>query len=282
MFRANGIKLLVALVNNHRPVRGEVAESQGWMDGYYQLLLPFYQRNWRDAYLPFVQELITTVRDRGALDVIYAWELGNELHTPQDPAAIIPFVVDMVEEIKRLDPATPILPGTMGANHLQPWRVRSPVARWLYCDAPVDGYTLHAYDWVSKDSQGDMPISWDLDYITVEPCANGRRLPVIVEEIGTSRSLPGVYAPDQEWKRLEQEIRQIRYALSHPQVVGIGVWNGESPRVADPAFHDDVRGLTSFGIGGRGGGSAYDPRPESAPGFRAQLEQILRNLPTLP
>ena len=64
----------------------------------------------------------------------------------------------MVEEIKRLDPATPILPGTMGANHLQPWRVRSPVARWLDCDAPVDGYTLHAYDWVSKDRQGDMPI----------------------------------------------------------------------------------------------------------------------------
>ena len=105
---------------------------------------------------------------------------------------------------------------------------------------------------------------------------------MIVEEIGTSRSLPGVYTWDQEWKRLEQEIRQIWYALSHPQVVGIGVWNGESPRVSDPAFHDDTRGLTSFGIGAGGGGSAYDPRPESAPGFRAQLEQILRNLPALP
>src|SRR5690606_31713557 len=60
IFRAGGLKLLVALVNNHRPVPGEVDESVGWMDGYYQLLLPFYTSHWRDAYLRFARDLIST------------------------------------------------------------------------------------------------------------------------------------------------------------------------------------------------------------------------------
>ena len=46
---------------------------------------------------------------------------------------------------------TPIWPGTMGVHHLQPWTPRSGIARWLYCEAPVDAYTLHAYDWISPE-----------------------------------------------------------------------------------------------------------------------------------
>ena len=280
--RAANIKLIVALVNNHKPVPGEPANSAGWMDGYYQLLLPFYIQNWRGPYLQFARDLITTVRARQAGDVIFAWELGNELHTPQIPNAIIPFITDMVQEIRKIDDHTPILPGTMGVNHLEPWNVRSTVARWLYCDAPVDAYTLHAYDWSSKEQQGDMPISWDLDYTTVEPCSNGRKLPVIVEELGTSRTFPGVYTSDQELERVAQELKQLRFVLGYPQVIGVGAWNGESPRVVDKAYYDNRRGLTSYGAGAAGGGSLYDPQPEKSPGFRGQLEQILRGLPYLP
>ena len=280
--RAGKVKLLVALVNNHQPVPDEPVDSSGWMDGYRQLLQPFYTENWRGPYLRFVRDLISTVRDRGALDIIFAWELGNELHTPQDPDAIIPFITDAVQEIRRLDPRTPILPGTMGVNHIEPWTPRSEVARWLYCDAPIDAYTLHAYDWVSRERPGDMPISWDLDYTTAEPCPNGRRLPVIVEELGTSRVLPDVYAFHQEQQRLEQEVRQLRFVLGYPQVVGIGAWNGESPRVVDRLYHDSRRGLTSYGAEAAGGGSCYDPQPEESPRVRCQLEQILRNLPKPP
>lgn len=281
-FRAGGVKLLVVLVNNHRPVPGEVAESAGWVDGYHQLLLPFYTRNWRGAYLTFARELISTVRARGASDVIFAWELGNELHTQQTPPLIVPFISAMVEEIRRIDPVTPIYPGTMGVNHLEPWNVRSEVARWLYCEAPVDAYTLHAYDWVSRERQGDMPIEWDLDYTTYAPCPNGRRLPVIVEELGASRALAGRYSADEVDRRLEQEFRQMRFVLGYNQVKGIGVWSSESPRVVDRTFYDNRRGLTSYGPKADGGGSCYDPRPLPTPGARCQLEQALRNLPALP
>ena len=161
--RASQMKLIVALVNNHREVPGELPSSSGWMDNYWQLLLPFYTTNWRGAYLTFVRELISTARERNAQDVVLAWELGNELHTPTQPVALTNFLTDAVTEVRLLDPDTPILPGTMGANHVEPGNRQSPIARWLYCDAPIDAYTLHAYDWVSRQRPGDMPIDWDLN-----------------------------------------------------------------------------------------------------------------------
>src|SRR4051794_17357794 len=68
--RAARIRLIVALVNNHREVPGELPSSSGWMDNYWQLLLPFYTTNWRGAYLGFVRDVISTVRQRGAQDVV--------------------------------------------------------------------------------------------------------------------------------------------------------------------------------------------------------------------
>jgi hypothetical protein len=276
MLRASNIRLIVAFVNNHQAVPGEAAGSAGWMDGYMQLLLPFYTSTWRGAYLQFVHDLITTVQAQGALDVIYAWELGNELHTPQQPNALVAFITQDVAEVRALDAVTPILPGTMGANHVEPGNQHSPIARWLYCDAPVDAYSLHAYDWVSQQRPGDMPIDWDLDNIVSQPCQNGRALPVIIEELGTSRALPGVYTAQDEQGRLQQEQRQIQFVRQFPQVVGFGVWNGESPRLVDRTFVDTRRGLTSYGSNAQGGGSCYDPTPDPAPGARCQLEQTLR------
>jgi hypothetical protein len=278
ILRAAHVRLIVAFVNNHRAVPGELPASQGWMDNYMQLLLPFYTSNWRGAYLQFVRDLVGTVQSRGAQDVIFAWELGNELHTPGQPDALVSFVIDAAQEVRALDPVTPLLPGTMGANHVQPGNTNSPIARWLYCDAPVDAYTLHGYDWVSRQRPGDMPIDWDLDNIVSEPCPNGRNLPVIVEELGTSRGLPGVYTADDERGRLQQELRQIEFVRRFPHVIGFGVWNGESPRLVDRTFWDNRRGLTSYGTDSHGGGSCYDPMPEAIPGVRCQLEQALRGL----
>jgi hypothetical protein len=187
------------------------------------------------------------------------------------------FVSADAADVRALDPATPILPGTMGANHVEPGQTDSAIARWLYCNAPVDAYTLHAYDWVSRQRPGDMPIDWDLDNILSQPCPNGRALPVIVEELGTSRALAGMYEADQESERVEQEKSQIEFVRHFPEVVGFGVWNAESPRLVDRTFVDTRRGLTSYGAGAQGGGSCYDPLPDPSPGARCQLEQVLRD-----
>lgn len=280
--RAAGIKLIVALVNNHKEVPGERPESYGWMDGYQQLLLPFYQEHWRGAYLSHLRKIIATVVRRGAGDVVWAWELGNELHTPLQPRAVLPFINAAAREVRQLDHGARILAGTMGVNHLDPGVKDSQVARSLYCYGPISAYTLHTYDWLTPDYWGDMPIHWDFEHIVNRPCPNGRRLPIIVEELGTSRELPGVYRADEEDRRLAQEINQIRMVLSYEGVVGIGAWSAESPRVHDVSRFDKRRGLTSYGPDNLGSGSCYRPGSDEPPGARCRLEQVLRELPSSP
>jgi hypothetical protein len=285
MLRAFDVKLIVALVNNHQEVPGEPKESIGWKDGYWQHLLPFFGTNWRGPYLDFSRRLISTVVNRGAADVILAWEYGNELHTPDDPPVVLRFFRQMTDEIRRIDPNTPIWSGTMGAHHLdQTLDLSAPieVAHELYCTGPAQAYTLHTYDWIDDRNGGDMPIDWDLNYVVNQPCPNGRRLPVVVEELGTSRELPGHYSADDEEGRIQQEIHQIRMVLSYDQVVGIGAWSSESP-LTPIRRHDNRRGLTSYGPNRDGSGSCYPPvAGSSPPGARCRLETILRNLPARP
>lgn len=280
--RSAGIKLIVALVNNHKPVPGERPDSFGWMDGYFQLLLPFYQSNWRGAYLTYMRDIIGTVIRRGAQDVIWAWELGNELHTPREPRAVMPFINAAAQEVLRLAPGARVLAGTMGVNHLDPGVKDSPIARALYCYGPISAYTLHSYDWRSSQDGGDMPIDWDFEYIVNRPCPNGRQLPIIVEELGTSRELPGVYTAQQEDLRFEQELHQIRMVLSYPGVVAIGAWSAESPYVRDVSRFDKRRGLTSYGANNLGGGSCFRLAEGEPFGARCRLERVLRELPKLP
>jgi hypothetical protein len=277
--RSSGVKLIVALVNNHKAVPSERPDSYGWEDGYIQLLLPFYYGNWRGAYLSFVRGLIGTVVRRGAQDVIWAWELGNELHTPSEPPMVMPFINAMSQEVRRLDPNAQVLAGTMGANHLEPMTPNSPLARILYCNGAISAYTLHAYDWISPEHPGDMPINWDFDNIVKEPCPNGRQLPILVEELGTSRELPAQYDVNQEDRRVAQELQQIKMVLRNEGVIGIGVWSAESPTVRDISRFDRRRGLTSYGQTALGSGSCYRQPDELMLGARCQLEQILRALP---
>lgn len=279
--RAYDVKVIVALVNNHQEVPGEPKNSVGWKDGYWQHLLPFFTGNWRGPYLDFSRSLISTVVNRGARDVILAWEYGNELNTQDDPPVVLSFMEQMHEEIRRVDPVTPIWPGTMGSHHLTPaWEYS--LARRLYCDGPIDAYTLHTYDWIDAYHPGDMPIDQDLNYVINTPCASGRRLPVVVEELGTSRELPGVYGADDENARLNLEANQMRMVLGYDQVVGIGSWSSESP-LTPVTRHDNRRGLTSYGPNRNGDGSCYPSVAQSSPpGARCRLETMLRNLPTPP
>lgn len=279
--RANDIKLIVALVNNHQEVPGEPKNSVGMKDGYWQHLLPFFLGNWKGPYLDFSRSLISTVVNRGARDVVLAWEYGNELNTQDDPPVVLTFMEQMHTEIRKIDGDTPIWPGTMGSHHLTPAYDYS-LARRLYCTGPIDAYTLHTYDWIDSYRPGDMPIDRDLNYVINQPCENGRRLPVVVEELGTSRELPGYYGANDEAGRLSQEIHQLRAFLAYDQVVGIGSWSSESP-LTPISRHDNRRGLTSYGPNRDGDGSCYPPVVASTmPGARCRLETILRNLPTPP
>jgi hypothetical protein len=282
LLREHRVKLAIVFMDQYREVPGEPNAPLGWMQGYRQLMLPFYTHVWRGAYRQFMRDIIGTVKGRGVLDIIWAWELGNEIHTQEDPGQILVFINEVVEEIRQVDRITPILPGTMGGGILDPGIPDSPIARDLYCESPIFAYTVHTFDWLrDEDNGGDAPIRWDLDHTTWNACENGRALPVIVEELGTSLELPGIYRADEPWKRLELELRQIRRVLEYPSVSAIGVWSAESPRVKS-ARHDLYRGLTSHRNLDGTSGSCYRPEPNHRPGTRCELELAYRALPRLP
>src|SRR5262249_52530289 len=160
---------------------------------------------------------------------------------------VMSFINAASQEVRRLDPGAKVLAGTMGANHLEPKTPDSQVARVLYCNGPISAYTLHAYDWITPEYPGDMPINWDFDNIVKQPCPNGRRLPILGEELGTSKALPAQYDADQEDRRVAQELNQIKMVLRNEGVIGIGAWSAESPTVRDISRFDKRRGLTSYG-----------------------------------
>ena len=240
----------------------------GWMDNYMQLLLPFYTTTWRSAYLPVrARPDVHRAVVRRDQDVIYGWELGNELHTPVQPTALEPLCRRRQRAVRALDPVTPILPGTMGANHVEPGQPNSAIARWLYCEAPVDAYTLHAYDWVSRQRPGDMPIDWDLDNIVSQPCPNGRAAArVIVEELGTSRALPGVYTADDELAASQQELRQIAFVRQIPAGRGLRRVERREPAPGGPHVRRHAPWTDLVWRAAPGGGSCYDPRAGSRAG----------------
>ena len=216
--------------------------------------------------------------------MILAWEYGNELNTQDDPPVVLSFMEQMTDEIRRIDPTTPIWPGTMGSHHLDQtstcrrnrWRAE------LYCDGPIDAYTLHTYDWIddrTRRRHADRlgPELRGQPAVRERPPAAGRG-----RGAWDVARAAGHYTADDENGRIEQEIYQIRMVLGYDQVVGIGSWSSESP-LTPIRRHDNRRGLTSYGPGRNGGGSCYPPVAESSPpGARCRLETILRNLPARP
>ena len=152
--RLSGIKLLVAMTNNHCPVPGDdkyagIRTPVGDPSrSHYEILEPWFEGGFRENYLPFVKDLITTVHRLGAQDVIFAWEPGNELHTPLNPEKLLGFYREVTSFIKNLDPDTKIASGTMGINHIDPGQPGSPVTREIYGLKAFDIITLHTYDFI--------------------------------------------------------------------------------------------------------------------------------------
>lgn len=257
--RGTGIKLIAALANNHRPVPGEKPEAFVFFDKYDQLSEAFYTTLWQDAYARYANAIIRTVVNLGAKDVIFAWEPVNEGHTPYNPPVFLNFFKEVVGFIRAIDNQTMIAPGTMGINHLEPGRPDSPAGLEFYRYLHRMGntfITLHAYDLRFSNGQvtsaGDMPIHWDMDLLNAHPEID---LPIIVEEIGTSRE---AYSNQDE--RLEAELETIRYLLDKG-AWGFGPWSATN----QAKYGDTRRGPTSFDDG-----------------LREKLEQAYKNLPRRP
>jgi len=281
--RMCGIKLMLAFTNNHCPVPGDAkyagnrAQVGDPTRTYYEILEPWYDAGFRENYLPFVEDVITTVHRFGAQDVIFAWEPGNELHTPLNPEKLLSFYRETTAFIRDLDPETMIASGTMGVNHIDPGHPWSPVAQEVYELEGFDIITLHTYDlildWDSSTgnydravSAGDMPIDWDFQLVKTMNLAK----PVVIEEIGTSRILPPRWHNPDEVQRLVYEARLIDYTLRHG-AIGWGPW---SLTTQGEGIGDGWRGPCSYP-----GTSLFETGGEPTDSARVRIEECYRNLP---
>ena len=282
--RMSGVKLIVAFTNNHCPVPGDdkYAGNRPQVGDpskvYYEILEPWFEGGFRENYLPFVEDLITTVHELGAQDVIFAWEPGNELHTPENPETLLSFYREVTAFIKDLDPDTKIATGTMGINHIDPEQPDSSVAREIYQLKAFDIITLHTYDFILQREDpfttqydkpvwpGDMPIDWDFQLLKTMQLNK----PIIVEEIGTSKIMGPWWHDPGQLERLLYEARLIDYTLANG-AVGWGPW---SLTTQGERIGDGYRGPCSFP-----GMSLWETGGEPTDSPRARIEECYRNLP---
>jgi len=219
-----------------------------------------------------VRGLIQTVISRRARDIVFSWEIGNELHSPYNPSLFLQFFKNTVSFIRSIDPETMIAPGTMGISHLDPGNQDSEVGLELYRYLERIGsfVTLHAYDLVIESGEpafiGDMPVHWDFHLIT----RNGLQLPIIVEEIGFSKALPPYWGVHQAAKRVQCELNTTRYLLDRG-AWGFGPWSA----CLEPKWGDSWRGISSYP--GESIFQNWQSRSE-----RARIEVAYRELPARP
>lgn len=280
--RETGIKLIVPFTNNHCPVPGDgkyagnLPQIGDPTRTYYEITEPWFEGGFRENYLPFVKDLITTVQQNNALDVIFAWEPGNELHTPHHPEKLLSFYQEATAFIKNLDPETMIASGTMGVNHIDPFYRFSEVCRDIYELESFDILTLHTYDLILEwsdltgnfdrvASNGDMPIQWDFQFIK----AIGLNKPVIMEEIGSTINLPPHWNEGDELSKLVYEARMIDFALRNG-VIGWGPW---SLTTQGERIGDGRRGPNSYP-----GKSLFETNGEFTDSPRARIEEVYRCL----
>ena len=284
--RLAGVKLMVALTNNHCPVPGDdkyagcrpqVGDPSR---SYYEILEPWFEGGFRENYLPFVKDVITTVHRLGAQDVIFAWEPGDELHTPSNPQKLLGFYRDVTSFIKNLDPDTLVASGTMGINDIDPGCPDSSIAREIYQLKGLDIITLHTYDFIlERDmwtgrydrpvSHGDMPIDWDFQLLK----ELNLNKPVVIEEIGTTKTLPPQWHNPDQVERLVYEARLIDYTLANG-AVGWGPW---SLTTQGDRIGDGHRGPCSYP-----GMSLWETGGQPTDSPRARIEECYRNLPRPP
>jgi hypothetical protein len=280
------VKLVVAFTNNHCPVPGD--EKYAGMRPqvgdpsrvYYEILEPWFEGGFRENYLPFVKDLITTVQRFGAKDVIFAWEPGNELHTPLNPEKLLSFYREVTSFIRDLDPDTKIASGTMGINHIDPGQPESSVAREIYQLKGFDIITLHTYDFIlERDmwtgecdrmvSAGDMPIDWDFQLLKSQQVNK----PILIEEVGTTYIVPPRWQDPGQVERLIYEARMLDYTLENG-AIGWGPW---SLTTQGERIGDGYRGPCSYP-----GMSLWETGGQPTDSPRARIEECYRNLPRPP
>lgn len=147
------------------------------------LLAPlFFQEGFRRNYLPYVEQIVSALRDEPR---ILAWEIGNEMKAEQDPHSFVRFNQTVAARIKALDPNHMVTTGMKSTQHA--WMEHEPtLRRELYGTDTIDFITVHSYEnGPAADDDGDSAVYQDADL------ARELGKPLVVEEAGIFKTMHG-------------------------------------------------------------------------------------------
>lgn len=175
---APDVYLLPALCNLYHDVEFRIPGD----DRFYERVDPnfpgdllnaaFFQGGYRLNYLPFVQQVVQSMRDEPA---ILAWEIGNELKLnpvsgdlENDPniAAFLGFMHTMAQEIRRIDPNHLVTTGLISTHHA--WLHTPSLRHNLYGGPSFDFLTVHCYNDERQNDDSDLARQLDKPLIVEE------------------------------------------------------------------------------------------------------------------
>ncbi len=152
----------------------------------------FHQEGYKQFYLPFVQRMVTALRDHPA---VFAWELGNEFAIHPQPAnspdgdAFFNFHQNVSRTIRQIAPNHLITTGLVNTGHGTPaFRNAEDYARRLYAIPTLDFATVHFYQ-READPNAAMADEEGRSLVDLRVLRSLSK-PLIVEEFGSTINNP--------------------------------------------------------------------------------------------
>lgn len=152
----------------------------------------FHQQGYRQFYLPFVENIVTALKDHPA---IFAWEIGNEFAIHPQPAngpdgdVFLAFHEDVSKTIRAIDQNHLITTGLVNTGHGTPaFRNAEDYARRLYAIPTIDFATVHFYQ---LEGNPNAALAEEESRSLVDlRVAKSLGKPTIVEEFGSTVNNP--------------------------------------------------------------------------------------------
>lgn len=255
--RPDAIRLLVAFTDfndssgffppGDRPYyRGGFLSDPAWYDG-----------DWQANYWPLVERVVRRFQGDPR---IFAWEMGNELKLPDDPALFTRFTHGVARRIKQLDPFHLVGPGIISTPHCA---FSEDDAAAFYAHPALDFATLHLAGDDFPPVAG--PVVSGVDAV------EARRRQYIQRDGGIAQSVGKPLIIEEAGYRADREanlLSLLRYAVGLG-AVGFMPWGFSAVSDMDIRVGDQAWGLDNFNPreGARFQAIAADFRTFASTGF---------------
>jgi hypothetical protein len=226
---ARGLVVIAALTDEYATGFSPQGDDGAYAvdgNGYTVLTDAWYAAGYQEVYRPWVA---TVVAENAGHPALFGWEPGNETKSPAAPDTWLAWLADVAGLIRRLDPDTPVVAGTIDVSSTFVGSVSSIAS-------VVDVMTVHLYDGATSSDLSS---------------AASLGVPIVVEEAGFSAGDRAATMEEHAaWAFGEGADGYMQWGL-----MATASDNGDGDRTygMDRVFHEDWDALTAAYAGVAGG-----------------------------